>query len=55
MDVEVELEGAEVMAADEQAPEPSSDGLGLVAGSVVTSMCSRLPLGGATPCGMKSP
>lgn len=54
-DVEVELEGAVVMAADEQVPEPSPDVQGLVAGSAEASVRSRLPLGGATPFGMRSP
>lgn len=56
-EVEVELEGAVVMAEDEQAPESSSDGRGLVAGSAEASpgVRSRLPLGGATPFGIGSP
>lgn len=55
MDTEVELEAAVVMGEDEQAPEPSSDRRDLVPGSAEASIRSRLPLGGATPFGMRSP
>lgn len=50
-EVELRLEEAVVMAEDEQAPEPSSDAQGLVAGSAEASprVRSMLPLGGALP------
>lgn len=50
----MELEGVVVMAEEEQAWEPSSDGRGFMVGVAKASVRSRLPLCRATGFGIRS-
>lgn len=51
----MELEGAVVMAEDEQVREPSSEGQSFTAGSAEASAWSRLPPCGDPRLGFRSP